>query len=140
MSASKPSDVKIEPANVADPKSTGKPLPTRARKASATQKAPAVDEARPETKAQKSKAATATPASEKAKKRTSAAKTVKDEKPRKKKDKESKEKKKHKKNKEAVIIRFDGDHIRLIDERAEAIGLTRAAWVRMAVAQALKLK
>lgn len=53
-----------------------------------------------------------------------------------KKGKKVKEKKK-KKNKSAVIIRFDDEHIPLVDARAEALGLSRAAWVRMVVAQAL---
>jgi len=48
-----------------------------------------------------------------------------------------KAKKKDKKNKEAVIIRFDDDQIPQVDARAEALGLSRAAWVRMVVAQAL---
>mgnify|MGYP001806359816 CR=1 FL=1 len=60
----------------------------------------------------------------------------------KKKDKEKdknrdKRKKKEKKNKEAVIIRFDDSQLPLIDGRAEALGLSRAAWVRMVVARAL---
>jgi len=46
--------------------------------------------------------------------------------------------KKHKKNKkEAVIIRFEDDQLPLIDTRAEALGLSRAAWVRMVVSRAL---
>ncbi len=48
-----------------------------------------------------------------------------------------KAKKKEKKNKEAVIIRFDDEQIPQVDARAEALGLSRAAWVRMVVAQAL---
>lgn len=56
-----------------------------------------------------------------------------------KKDKKDKKKakKKDKKNKEAVIIRFDDAQLPLIDGRAETLGLSRAAWVRMVVAQAL---
>lgn len=46
-------------------------------------------------------------------------------------------KKKHKKSKEAVIIRFDDTQLPQIDARAEALGLSRAAWVRMVVAKAL---
>ena len=53
------------------------------------------------------------------------------------KDKGKATKKKDKKNKEAVIIRFDDDHLRQIDASAEALGLSRAAWVRMVVAKAL---
>ena len=48
-----------------------------------------------------------------------------------------KRKKKDKKNKEAVIIRFEDGQLTLIDARAETLGLARAAWVRMVVAQAL---
>lgn len=48
-----------------------------------------------------------------------------------------KAKRKDKKNKEAVIIRFDDAQLPLIDASAEALGLSRAAWVRMVVAQAL---
>ena len=55
-----------------------------------------------------------------------------------KKDKK-KAKKKDKKNKEAVIIRFDDAQLPLIDARAEAVGLSRGAWVRMVVAQALAM-
>jgi hypothetical protein len=54
-----------------------------------------------------------------------------------KKPKKEKKEKKEKKNKEAVLIRFDDDQLPQIDARAEAIGLSRAAWVRMVVAQAL---
>ncbi len=59
----------------------------------------------------------------------------------KKKDKgkdKDKRKKKGKKNKEAAIIRFEDEQLAQIDERAAALGLSRAAWVRMVVAQALK--
>ncbi|HLN22466.1 MAG TPA: hypothetical protein VK558_00630 [Patescibacteria group bacterium] len=48
-----------------------------------------------------------------------------------------KRKKKDKKNKEAVIIRFEDGQLTQIDARAETLGLARAAWVRMVVAQAL---
>ena len=51
--------------------------------------------------------------------------------------KDRKKVKKEKKNKEAVIIRFEDVQLPLIDKRAEALGLSRAAWVRMVVAQAL---
>jgi hypothetical protein len=57
------------------------------------------------------------------------------------KDKEKgkgKEKKKAKKNKkEAVIIRFENAQLDGIDAAAEALGLSRAAWVRMIVSRAL---
>jgi hypothetical protein len=48
-----------------------------------------------------------------------------------------KHKKKAKKNKEAVLIRFENDQLSQIDGRADSLGLSRAAWVRMVVAQAL---
>jgi hypothetical protein len=54
-----------------------------------------------------------------------------------KKDKKDKKAKKKKKNKEAVVLRFEGDQLAVIDRRAEALGLSRAALVRMIVAQAL---
>ncbi len=60
-------------------------------------------------------------------------KKSKDKKKDKKKDKEKKKKKK-----EAVVIRFERDQLARIDERAEALGLTRGAWVRMTVAQRLE--
>ena len=46
-------------------------------------------------------------------------------------------KKKKNKNKEAVIIRFENDQLKQIDSASEALGLSRAAWVRMIVAKAL---
>ena len=52
------------------------------------------------------------------------------------KDKKKKDKKKDKK-KEAVLIRFENGQLEEIDSRAEALGLSRAAFVRMAVAQTL---
>lgn len=55
----------------------------------------------------------------------------------KKEKKKDKKGKKKKKNKEAVLLRFEGDQLALIDQHAEALGLSRAAWVRMIVAQAL---
>lgn len=61
----------------------------------------------------------------------------KDKEKEKDKDKDKKKKKKDKKNKEAVIIRFDDTQLPQIDNRAVALGLSRAAWVRMVVAQAL---
>ncbi|ARJ67873.1 hypothetical protein WV31_20590 [Magnetospirillum sp. ME-1] len=45
--------------------------------------------------------------------------------------------KKEKRKKEAVIIRFEDAQLPQIDARADALGLSRAAWVRMVVAQAL---
>lgn len=49
-----------------------------------------------------------------------------------------KDKKKEKKvKKEAVLIRFEDSQLAAIDIQAEALGLSRAAWVRMVVAKAL---
>jgi predicted DNA binding CopG/RHH family protein len=55
------------------------------------------------------------------------------------KEKEKAKKKKGKK-KEAVIIRFEDSQLSQIDSNAEALGLSRAAWVRMVVSQALAQK
>ncbi|WP_146002733.1 hypothetical protein [Telmatospirillum siberiense] len=52
------------------------------------------------------------------------------------KEKDKAKKKKHKK-KEAVIIRFEDAQLAGIDTSADALGLSRAAWVRMVVARAL---
>lgn len=46
-------------------------------------------------------------------------------------------KKKDKKKKEAVLIRFEDSQLEKVDRQAAALGLSRAAWVRMVVAQAL---
>jgi len=51
--------------------------------------------------------------------------------------KKKKKEKKGKRNKSATIIRFDDGLLPRIDAHAEALGLSRAAWVRMIVAQAL---
>lgn len=51
-----------------------------------------------------------------------------------------KEKHKKRKDKEAVLIRFEDDQLGLMDERAAALGLSRAAWVRMVVSKALRGK
>jgi predicted DNA binding CopG/RHH family protein len=56
------------------------------------------------------------------------------------KEKKSKDKGKKKnkdKKKEAVIIRFEDAQLAEIDSNADALGLSRAAWVRMVVSQAL---
>lgn len=55
----------------------------------------------------------------------------------KKKKRDKKEKKEKKAKKEAVLIRFEDAQLLRIDTQAEALGLSRAAWVRMIVAQAL---
>jgi predicted DNA binding CopG/RHH family protein len=61
-----------------------------------------------------------------------------DGKEKKKKEKEKdKKKKKEKKNKEAVLVRFEQDQLAAIDDRAASLGLNRAAWLRMTVAQVL---
>ena len=58
--------------------------------------------------------------------------------PKKGKQKDKKKKKKDKgKKKEAVLIRFENGQLDEIDRRAEGLGLSRAAFVRMTVAQAL---
>lgn len=54
-----------------------------------------------------------------------------------KKDKKDKKAKKAKKNKEAVMLRFEEEQLSAIDARADALGLSRAAWVRMVVAKVL---
>jgi len=56
-----------------------------------------------------------------------------------KKDKEKGKNKEHKKrkDKEAVLIRFEDDQLTMMDARAAALGLSRAAWLRMVVAKAL---
>ena len=61
----------------------------------------------------------------------------KDGKPKKDKKDKKKAKKKEKRKKEAVIIRFEDAQLPQIDAKAETLGLSRAAWVRMVVAQAL---
>jgi len=55
----------------------------------------------------------------------------------KKKDKKKDKKKEKKVKKEAVLIRFEDSQLAAIDIQAEALGLSRAAWVRMVVAKAL---
>jgi predicted DNA binding CopG/RHH family protein len=42
-----------------------------------------------------------------------------------------------KKDKEAVLIRFEDQQLTQVDAHADALGLSRAAWVRMVVAKAL---
>jgi len=56
-----------------------------------------------------------------------------------KKDKDKGKNKEHKKrkDKEAVLIRFEDDQLTMMDARAAALGLSRAAWLRMVVAKAL---
>jgi len=53
-----------------------------------------------------------------------------------------KSKKDHKKrkDKEAVLIRFEDEQLTMMDARAAALGLSRAAWLRMIVAKALMVK
>ncbi|MTJ81066.1 MAG: hypothetical protein F8N37_08615 [Telmatospirillum sp.] len=46
-------------------------------------------------------------------------------------------KRKKDRKKEAVLIRFEDDQLQQIDSAADQLGLSRAAWVRMVVAQAL---
>ena len=42
--------------------------------------------------------------------------------------------------KEPVIVRFDPGQLAIIDRKAAALGLSRAAWVRMAIARILEAK
>jgi predicted DNA binding CopG/RHH family protein len=44
------------------------------------------------------------------------------------------------KDKEAVLIRFEDDQLAEMDQRAAALGLSRAAWLRMVVSKALRGK
>lgn len=44
------------------------------------------------------------------------------------------------KDKEAVLIRFEDDQLTEMDKRAAALGLSRAAWLRMVVSKALRGK
>ena len=69
------------------------------------------------------------------------AKKGKDKGKAKEKDKsKGKEKHKKRKDKEAVLIRFEDEQLTLMDERASALGLSRAAWLRMLVSKALRGK
>ena len=61
---------------------------------------------------------------------------AKDKKKDKKKEKD-KDKNKEKKGKEAVLVRFEREQLAQIDAQATSLGLNRAAWLRMTVAQAL---
>jgi predicted DNA binding CopG/RHH family protein len=65
------------------------------------------------------------------------------------KGKKEKSKSKHKaekiekakrKDKEAVLIRFEDEQLAEMDKRAAALGLSRAAWLRMLVSKALRGK
>lgn len=105
----------------------------------APQPAPAVKAAKPIKAAKPVKVAKPTAAPKAAVAPEPAAKPVVVDAAPPKKDKKDKKKakKKDKKNKEAVIIRFDDAQLPQIDASAEALGLSRAAWVRMVVAQAL---
>lgn len=44
------------------------------------------------------------------------------------------------KDKEAVLIRFEDEQLAEMDKRAAALGLSRAAWLRMLVSKALRGK
>jgi predicted DNA binding CopG/RHH family protein len=97
------------------------------------------------TKAEKS-AKSKKPADKKTVAETVTSATIPQLKEKKKKDKaKSKEKEKEKdkgkkkkdKKKEAVLIRFEDAQLTEIDANADALGLSRAAWVRMVVARAL---
>jgi len=64
----------------------------------------------------------------------------KDEKKSKGKHKAEKAEKAKRKDKEAVLIRFEDDQLAEMDKRAAALGLSRAAWLRMVVSKALRGK
>jgi hypothetical protein len=99
-------------------------------KPSAPSKKPAVKKA-PKAKKVVTKSAASAP-------KSAAAPVAPPAKEKKTKDKaKDKGKKKKGKKKEAVIIRFEDAQLGQIDTSAEALGLSRAAWVRMVVARAL---
>lgn len=56
------------------------------------------------------------------------------------KHKAEKTEKAKRKDKEAVLIRFEDDQLAEMDQRAAALGLSRAAWLRMVVSKALRGK
>ena len=56
------------------------------------------------------------------------------------KHKAEKPEKAKRKDKEAVLIRFEDDQLAEMDQRAAALGLSRAAWLRMVVSKALRGK
>jgi len=56
------------------------------------------------------------------------------------KHKADKPEKAKRKDKEAVLIRFEDDQLTEMDKRAAALGLSRAAWLRMVVSKALRGK
>jgi predicted DNA binding CopG/RHH family protein len=56
------------------------------------------------------------------------------------KHKAEKTEKTKRKDKEAVLIRFEDDQLAEMDQRAAALGLSRAAWLRMVVSKALRGK
>jgi predicted DNA binding CopG/RHH family protein len=56
------------------------------------------------------------------------------------KHKADKPEKAKRKDKEAVLIRFEDDQLTEMDQRAAALGLSRAAWLRMVVSKALRGK
>ncbi len=49
-----------------------------------------------------------------------------------------KERAERKGKKEPVLLRFDDEALRKIDQEAKRLGLSRAAWVRMVVAERLE--
>jgi len=55
-------------------------------------------------------------------------------------EKADKPEKAARKDKEAVLIRFEDDQLTEMDKRAAALGLSRAAWLRMVVSKALRGK
>lgn len=122
----------------AAPKAAGSPVKTAKAKPKAAKKPEkaadafiqAADHPAPARRAAKKRPATIEVAADKAK--------VKDKVKGKEKDKKKKkDKEKDNKKKEAVIIRFEDRQLKQIDAESDALGLSRAAWVRMIVAKAL---
>lgn len=119
------------------PKPPAKPKASASRRAGPKPAEPQAPEPQaPEIQAPEIQAAvTPEPQAESGEKTAKKSKKEKEKEKEKEKKKDRKEKKK--KKKEAVIIRFDDQQLPQVDAQAEALGLSRAAWVRMVVAKAL---
>jgi len=77
---------------------------------------------------------------EKSAKKTKVKGKSKDKEKSKSKHKAEKIEKAKRKDKEAVLIRFEDEQLAEMDQRAAALGLSRAAWLRMVVSKALRGK
>jgi hypothetical protein len=66
-----------------------------------------------------------------------AASSKDEEKKKKDKHKDKDKDKKKKKEKEVVLVRFEREQLAEINARADSLGLSRAAWLRMTVSQVL---